>query len=375
MKKTVIALAVLSAAGVASAQTTVTMSGNIKGGIAATDYSGTAATSGRGLSVADGSSRLLIGGSEDLGGGMFAIFQFDTRMRVDDNGGNGAVPTSAVSSQLATGNTFLGLRGGFGTFQFGKLDSHYCLGSDSHGTRATALQASSCGLLGFVNGSGAAQAIANASRSTNMIRYTTPNMGGFQAIVGYSTAFQSTEGLLANDKGDARHLQVGYSGGPISVGASLWSAQNEVQSAGQAGQTVTANFNFGIGTVGLTYDVSKVRGASSTPWNKRTVVSVPVTFRLGAGTLLGTYSKAGDVKNTATVQNSGATLLSVGYEFPLSKRTSIGVNLTDLKNEAAAAYGLYTQQSLGGHGSGTTTGSPVAGQDQRQYYFGIRHAF
>lgn len=374
MKKTVIALAVLSAAGVASAQTTVTMSGNIKGGIAATDYSGTAVTSGRGLSVADGSSRLLIGGSEDLGGGMFAIFQFDTRMRVDDNGGTGAAPTSSVPSQLATGNTFVGLRGKFGTFQIGKLDTHYCLGSDTHGTRATALQASSCALLGFVNGAGAGNAIANASRSTNMIRYTTPNMSGFQAIVGFSTAFQSTEGLLSNDKGDARHLQVSYAGGPITVGASLWSSKNEAQTAGQGGQTLAVGFNFGVGTVGLTLDQSKVRPIPGV-WNKRSVVSVPVTFKLGAGTLLGTYSKASDVKNSATIKDSGAALISVGYDFPLSRRTSIGVNIADLKNEANAAYGLYTQAALGGHGSGTNAGAPVAGQDSRQYYFGIRHAF
>ncbi len=89
MKKLLIALAALAAVGTASAQSSVTLSGIIKGGIAVTEYTngpiGTR-TNGSGWSVQDGSSRFILSGVEDLGGGLKGLFQIDTRFRVDDNG-------------------------------------------------------------------------------------------------------------------------------------------------------------------------------------------------------------------------------------------------------------------------------------------------
>jgi len=111
MKKSLIGLAVLAVMSTsAMAQSTVTLSGNVKAGLASTKYSGGAAgTNGNGLALADGSSRFILSGSEDLGGGMRANFQVDTRYRIDDNG---AAPTS---SPLAGGNTFIGSRAALAT--------------------------------------------------------------------------------------------------------------------------------------------------------------------------------------------------------------------------------------------------------------------
>jgi predicted porin len=375
MKKSLLALAALTAfAGAAVAQSSVTMSGNIKGGVASTKYSNGATANGSGMQVNDGSSRLIIGGREDLGGGLFAIWQWDNRIRVDDNGGAGAAPTTAVASQLGTGNTFVGLRGGFGQLTIGKMDTHYCTGSDSHAARSTALQASSCALLGFVNGSTAANAIANASRSTNVIRYDLVQ-GGLALQLNYSTAFQSTEGQLNADDGKAVSVRLGYNAGPLSLTASAWNSTNELKTAGQRGATIAGGFNLGFMTLGLTYDRSSIK---PNPGNRaeRNVWSVPVTVPMGKGTFLATYSKASNLKvGSATAANTGATLFSLGYDYALSRRTSVGVSYASLDNKAGASYGLYTQQALGGIGSGTNSGAPVAGQDQRQLYFGIRHAF
>jgi predicted porin len=373
MKKSLIALAALVVAGGAYAQSSVTITGNFKAGIASTKYNSvTGATqSGTGLSVADGSSRLIVGFNEDLGGGLRSIGQWDIRIRIDDNGGAGAAPTTAVASQLGTGNTFLGLRGGFGTFRVGKLDTHYCLGSDSHGVRATALQASSCGILGYVGA--ASNSIANASRTVNLIRYDLPQIGGFNGGIAYSTAFNSTEGLLGADKGSALNVNGSYAAGPVSVAASYWDAKNEAKTLIQKAATLTGTFNFGMGTVGLTYDVSHAGSLGAEAVRK--AISVPLTFNVGAGAFLVTYTKASDLKRNTTVADSGATLLSVGYDYALSKRTSIGVSYAKLTNDRNASYALYTQQALNGHASGTNGGAPVAGQDQQQFYFGIRNAF
>lgn len=366
MKKTLIALAALAAVGTASAQSTVTLSGIVKGGVAQTKYSNGAAGNGSATTVNDGGSRFILSGTEDLGGGLRANFQADMRFRLDDNGG---APTS---SPLGTGNTFIGLSGGFGALQLGKLDTHYCLGGDTHGSRSTALSAGSCAILGFVNTPGTS-GMANATRSTNVIRYTTPRMGGFVGQLNYSTGASGTEGAAGQvGKGRAIHGSVIYSAGPLRAGLSVWDGKTENRTvpvaagADQKAITAMVDWNFGMGTVGLTWDSSERVGLA-----ERDAISVPVTFKLGTGTLLGTYTRASNAKNAAgaTLANTSANLWSIGYDYPLSRRTTAGVSYVRLDNKAAAQYTLYTQHSLGG------AASAGVGQDMSQVYVGIRHTY
>ena len=352
----------------------MTIAGIAKAGVASTKYANGASGNGSGLSVADGSSQFHIRGTEDLGAGLKAEFQVDTRFRFDDNG---AAPSS---SPLATGNTYLGLTGGFGSIRAGKLDTHYCLGSDSHAARGTALQASSCALLGFVQTASANASVANASRSTNMIRYISPVMGGLTLQANYSTAWAGSEGAVGGSagKGRAASGRADYANGPLTVGVSYWDATGEDQTStaartGQKASTFALGYNLGVATVGLTYDQSAQRAAAANAGfvdTKRNVVSVPVTVPMGSGTALLTYSKASDSKTAGvTNANTGATLLSVGYDYDLSPRTKLGVSYAKLDNKSAAAYNLYTQAALNG------TPASATGQDPSQFYVGLRHAF
>jgi len=367
MKKSLLAIAIAAAVpAVASAQ--VVVSGIIKGGVASTTYSNGAPSvtnpNGSGAAVNDGSSRFILSATEKIGT-MSAFFQMDTRFRVDDNGG------APSSSPLASGNTFVGLGGGFGSIQIGKMDTHYCSGSDQHGSRATALTHSSCTLLGFVSGNGANTAIANASRSSNVIRYTSPTMNGLTLQLNHSTAWGAagSEGVVGNPgKGGATHGQLTYSGQGIVAGVSSWDARSEDKGTGQKGQTIWGSYQAGPLNIGLTYDTSSAGlGASKA---ERTVTSVPVRFAMGATTFLGTWSKASNAeiggKDTA---GSGATLYSVGIAHDLSKRTSIGVSYGNLNNGAAAQYVMYTQAGLSGHANTSK------GQDMEQFYLGVRHTF
>lgn len=369
MKKTLLALAAFTAVS-AFAQSSVTLSGIIKGGVAHTKYSGAAAGNGNGLAVSDGSSRFILGGTEDLGGGLKAVFQIDQRFRMDE---------SPASSQ-GNGNTFVGLSGGLGMIQLGKLDTHYCLGSDQHGARATAAQASSCALLGYVGNVGAS--IANSSRATNAVRYTTPNFSGFQGRFTYSTSFNGGDGAPGDaGKGRALSAALNYGSGPLKAGVSIWDATSESRlatatRADQKAYTVFADYNFGVATVGLTFDQSQLVGGLMTAAeteSKRRAWSIPVTVPLGAGTFLFTYTKARDLTGNALAPaanaNSGATLVSLGYDYALSKRTSLGVSYAKLNNQANAGYALYNQASQNG------TPNNAVGQDASQLYLGIRHAF
>jgi predicted porin len=369
MKKTLIALAALAAVGTASAQSTVTLSGIFKAGVAQTKYSGgTGLATGSSLAVTDGASRFIISGSEDLGGGMRANFQVDNRFRLDDNGGtrfDGLTAATIVNANpLGGGATFVGLSGGFGALQVGKLDTHYCLGGDTHGSRSTSLQAGSCGLLGYVQGQ--ANSIANVGRSTNVIRYTTPSFGGFNGQLNYSTSPFGSEGPVGDaGKGKAVAAALNYTAGPLRAGLSVWNAETENRAAAgdQKAATAMVDWNFGVGSVGLTFDRSERGTLERDAW------SVPMTFRLGTGTLLATYTRANNAENAGVnVPNSGANLISVGYDYPLSRRTSLGVSYARLDNKAAASYQLFASALMGTPASGL-------GQDANQFYVGVRHAF
>ena len=97
---------------------------------------------------------------------------------------------------------------------------------------------------------------------------------------------------------------------------------------------------------------------------------MPVVVPAGSGAVLLTYSKASNTKTAGvTNANTGATLLSVGYDHDLSPRTKLGVSYAKLDNKSAAGYALYTQSALAAHGAN------AVGQDPSQFYVGLRHAF
>src|ERR1700730_16325238 len=114
MKKTLLALAVLGAfAGAASAQTNVTVYGIVDAGV---QYKNDGNPAGKTLSLQSGiqnGSRLGFKGTEDLGGGLSAIFTFENGFNVDDG-------TLGQGNRLFGRQAWVGLNGGFGTVKLGR---------------------------------------------------------------------------------------------------------------------------------------------------------------------------------------------------------------------------------------------------------------
>lgn len=380
MKRTLLAMAVAAALPAATlatlpvaaqAQTNVTLSGFLKTGIANTRYSDTKGfqPKGNATSMDDGASRFVISGSEDLGSGLKAIFQLDNRL----------TPEDGAMNALAGGNSFVGLGGNFGTVRLGNLDQYYMLGMDRFPAGATALQSWNTGIMSFVATQGAAtRAIARGTRTPNMIRYDLPASVGFTGGFGYSTnaniagSAPLVDGNIGTDNGDAWTVDIGWKGGPISVGAAYWNADAQrpkgtTKSSENAGRLFGV-YDFGMFTVGLAYDRSEVKAAGVK--SHRDAWSIPLTAKLGPGLAKATYSQANDMKGKGGWSDSGAKLFSLGYDYPLSKRTVLGASFSLLKNDKAANYALFTQSSpLGQH-------QPfVAGTDVRQFYLGMIHLF
>jgi predicted porin len=213
-------------------------------------------------------------------------------------------------------------------------------------------------------------------------------MSGLTLQANYSTSWAGTEGGLnvglpnvaGNDgKGNAMNLRADYANGPLTAGLSYWNAKGEDQQAtvartGQRANTIAVGYNLGVAKIGLTYDVSAVRAAAANVAaftdTKRTAYSIPVVVPMGAGAVLFTYTSAGNSKTAGTTNvDTSATMVSVGYDHSLSKRTSLGVSYAKVDNKANAAYNPFVYSAL------TGSGAVGAGQDTAQLYLGLRHTF
>lgn len=386
MKKSLLAVAVAAALpGVALAQSNVTLSGYIKLGAAYNNYSaenGVASTNGTGLM--EGSSRIIFAGSEDLGGGNSAIWQMDQRFKPDNGTSLGASGVTPIGG----GNTFVGLKGGWGTFKAGRHDLFYGDWTDGVSAGAPALQHWNYSILGYVGN--ASPAIANGTRTQNVLAFESAAYSGFSAKAAYTfSPFQQQEymaGATADGKGNGAYLALAYAQGPLAAGVSYWQGKNPTSGTTLvntlAGVTATVSqykqeayrvggtYDFGVAKVGLTYDNSAYWASTTGGKIERAAWALPVSAPLGKGTAFFTYTSAGKVKNTGVEQaDTGASMLTVAYDYPLGKRTSVGASVASIRNQKAASYAMFTGASLG------DTTNPKAGQDVTSVFVGIKHSF
>lgn len=382
MKKKLLAVAVVGAfalPGAALAQSSVTISGFLKGGFESLSYSQSAKSPSSHTGVVDDSSRIIFNVREDLGGGLAAIGQVDVRVGLD---------TGAIA---ASGNNHVGLVSkNWGRIFIGRQDLHY-FNRESELTVRGSLRADSISLLAFAGGG--ATAIAAASRTPNVVHYTTPNWNGLTVIAAYSsqpnpaTAVAGVgaagNGLEADigsgvRKGRAWHLNPNWAQKNFQIGYSYWTSKNDANvTAGgiagdQRGDRLYGSYNWGGLKIGLVWDKSKIRndvGALGTV-SDRTAWSLPIQYKWGNHGVYGHYTVARDDKATAAV-NDGAKMLALSYAYDLSKRTSLSLTYARITNDVGAAYSLFTSTALG-LGTGGVT---AAGEDPRMWGVTMRHAF
>lgn len=368
MKKKLLAVAVVGAfalPGAALAQSSVTISGFLKGGFESLSYSGSAKSPSSQTGVVDDSSRIIFNVREDLGGGLAAIGQVDMRVGLD-SGALGGV-----------GNNHLGLVSkNWGRIFFGRQDVHY-FNRESELTVRGSLRADSIALLAFA-GAGTV-GIAGATRTANIIHYTTPNWNGFTVIGAYSSNAAAVEADIASGvrKGRSVHLNPNWAQKNFQIGYSYWTSKNDAAGAGlavadQRGDRLYGSYNWGGLKVGLAWDKSKLKTATTgAEASNRSAWSLPIQYKWGNHGIYGHYTKAGDDKATPGVED-GAKMIALSYAYDLSKRTSLAFTYAKITNEVGAAYNLFTSAALG---LGAGAGAIAAGEDPRMWGVTMRHAF
>jgi predicted porin len=269
------------------------------------------------------------------------------------------------------------------------------------------LRADSTSLLSFVQGT----AIANASRTQNIIHYTTPNWGGFTVIAGFSTnpSGQDLDGGTVARKGRAWVVNPNFEGRNFQIGYSYWSSKPDagttttfacngaptnvtaatsnvtgvttisatcaagtttaaVAAVDQRGDRLYGSYAWGGLRVGLAWDKSRLKTITGTETNRRTAWSIPVGYVWGPHEIHGHYTKARDDKVTAA--QDGAKMIALSYAYNLSKRTALAFTYAKIRNDTGATYNFFTSTSLG-----DAAGAVLAGEDPRIFAFTMRHAF
>jgi predicted porin len=420
MNKKLMAVAVagaLAMPGLALAQSSVTIGGFFKVGIEQIKYdsANTSATGRNGLNtseirVADNSSRIIFGVSEDLGGGLSAIAQLDNRFSPD----NGAI--------AATGNTWVGLKSSSaGSFTIGRHDLHYGQNASDMGAQASALKATSISLMDYVNiavtpatngnnGVAATYAIARTTRTPNSIKWQSPNWGGFDMVLAYSTnagggytgsAISTTdsEADLAScvgavpagscRKGYAWNFNPHFTAENWGLGYSYWDSKPDAVLAEEKGQNAFGYFKWSGFKIGLSYNQSQLKGpeivgaaftGSMMDYAKRDAWSVPLSWNSGPHTIYAHYSKADKDKVAKdalgnSLGGTDASMVAVAYNYALSKRTSVGITYAQIRNGENAAYNFFTDSGNGTTGLSSTNAGARAGEDPKLLALIMYHAF
>lgn len=323
MKKSLVALAVLATTGAAMAQSNVTLYGRIDSSIGSNKVNGVSST--QMFSGNLSSTRWGLRGSEDLGGGLKAIFGLE-------QGFDSSAGTQAAGSAFDR-QSIVGLSGGFGTVKLGRHDTSFddirdlSVSSNLWDSEFTPTKiAYTAGVADY------------SSRGSNQIRYESPSFGGFS--FGASHALDED----ATVKADTTAFNLRYRAGNMDLGVGY----QDQKASNREYTTVAGAYNFGVARLSAGYNRAEVKNGAKA--NGYTVgVNVPVgnlDFSLGYA-----YSKA---ENTAGATTAKGSALSAGVTYAFSKRTRV--------------YGAYLDGDVE-NGAGVTT------TDRRMYSVGVRHDF
>lgn len=339
MKKSLIALAVLAASGAAMAQSSVTLYGiadvwvgNVSVDNGTTDKSYTQMVSG-GVST----SRWGMKGSEDLGGGLKANFQFEAGVGVDTGSSTGFDRAANV-----------GFSGGFGAVKLGLAGTAY---DDAQARSVAMFDSDLSPVNGFtLAGAGAGGAdLKNAGavfksgqispgKASNQIHYQAPTMGGFSGAISYALDEEAAAGKAVTA------FNLTYNGGPIGAELAYQKEATNGNSNDVEFLRVGAAYNFGVATAKVQYgkvdNFGNEANAETTEWAIGVDVPLSAALTLAVG-----YATSED-KDALDQERDGYGL---ALAYSLSKRTTVygGVKKMTYDNAGAAADTDVTAYAIG----------------------------
>jgi GBP family porin len=355
MKKSLLASAVLGAfAGAASAQSSVTLYGIVDVAYQYDDFERGGASSRNAIDAGkQAGNRLVVRGSEAIGGGTNAIFALEAGYSMDTGAGG-------QGGRLFGRQAWVGLEGGWGTLVAGKIASF------SSGTGAFDMfgQIDPLGTAWDYAGLQSTFSPGTSFRLDNAIMYRSPKIAGFQAGAGYSfqTGPNNAAPILQEAAGDGnnnRTIFTGVSWGAGPFYAALTYDQIKFGSAAApAGAPGAADQK--MLQIGGTFDLKFIKlhaayakedavrptviqaflaagpGADADAW------MVGLSAPLGAFTLFGSYQERdGDSVLVGGVPVEGdGEVFAIGGKYDLSRRTNLYLVYANTEGDKSLSPGI-----------------------------------
>jgi predicted porin len=299
-------------------------------------------------SITSTASRIGFKGAEDLGGGLSAIWQVESGFNADEQSGT-----------LASRNTFLGLKGGWGTALLGNHDTPMkMLGrmvdnfGDTMGDSRNILGADSSGKTQF------------DLRTKNTVAYVSPDFGGFSGVVAYVSDWNANPASgLDNTSFDAYSLNGTYKNGPLMLGGAY--EKHKSPNAAQRADMWRLVGGFDIAGFKLAALYENMSGNGNSSTLSRDAYGLFGSYAMGAFNLKANYLNA----SKSDAGNDGADQWTIGADYALSKRTTAYAYYAKVSNDSLGGYGLGANDG----GSDATIGN--AGSNPDSIGFGVRHSF
>lgn len=358
-------------ASVAQAQTSVTLYGIADGDFRLDHTSiGTLKSIGSG---GESGNRWGLRGTEDLGNGLKATFNFEQGFDIGDNGSSQGnvtptTPNSPVSSsggRLFSRTATVGLSSAsFGEVRIGRAYTPFYV-----------LWASvDPGGAGFVAGA-QNYAVGNVTRFDNAIYYDSPKFYGFQLSGAYRLGESSTNSVASGSTkngGNAGNVTATYAAGPILAGVGYLSGKNALDNNSTRTQFAGAVYDF---------KVVKLHGLFFNTHNDSTVrlrsYGLGLTVPIQAFTVFGQVARLDNRYgiNNSTLKNDDATFFGVGATYAFSKRTDVYLAGAKDANRNNAIFTLSDASNAGLFTTAGTTANLTPGFDPWSAQVGIRHRF
>lgn len=358
MKKlTLAALIIGGFAAQAQAQSNVTIYGIADVGIVG-ERGGAAGSVTKVTSGVGNASRIGFRGTEDLGGGLSALFQLEAGTKID---------TGETDAALFQRQAFVGLKSKeAGTVTLGR---QYTMLYNALSKIADPFGAGFAGNAKNLFATG-----GSGTRVSNSVLYTTPSFEGFSADLQYGFGEQAGDNTAGRQFG----LGLNYAQGPLKAAVVYNNKNNDTAAVGTTpavrkdrvkNTLIAANYDFGIAKAYFGYEIDKGAGSSPLPVanaygykvapkssaDSRTLL-LGVGVKAGTGTVLASYIRKDDKQN-----GQDANQFGIGYLHPLSKRTDL-----------YAMYGTMSNKNGAGYTIGNNT---EAGSGDKAYNLGVRHTF
>lgn len=286
--------------------------------------------------LSSNSSRFGVRGSTDFENGLTGMFQLEGGISMEDSTAWGT-----------TRDSFLGLKGNFGTFLAGRLPAANQYVYDAN------LFADQIGDAGNFTGG------PWPGRANNALHYVSPTFG--------NASLALTHVLEQGVKdGSANGARLTFNVDKLFLGLTVLSFGEGMFGGGDSASVaaISAGYDFGMADVKAMFvqnkNIGGVDGAD------RDIFTVGTAFKIGAGKAKIQYTSAGESDNGT---NDDATLLAVGYDYPMFKNATVYAAYAKVDNEANSSAHPFNW----GHGS--NPGVAAAGNDPSALSIGFVYDF